>query len=359
MPTAALTHDAAGNIITDVRGANVYSYAYDAANRLSEVSKDGVLQASYVYNGFGQLAARTLTAATGLPGTVHYFYDGDGHLIAEADAATGAIVREYLWLDDLPVAVVNGTSLYHVVTDHLYRPIAMFDDAGTEVWSAVWEPFGALHSVTGALTLDARFPGQWYQLETGLHYNWHRHYDPTLGRYTQPDPLGMPDGPNRYAYARNNPVMNVDPDGQRLKGGARQTNCKGLPLLRGKDIHKLFETLARSSSPVELEFNKGTSIFGGKPDVFAPTTGNVWELKPTTFGDGWMYDTALNQINSYTAQSNSTWWKPGSWNDLFPDTIIATIRHPYYGTVVFEPDDPNTTGLIFYSCEPPPPACYQ
>jgi RHS repeat-associated protein len=210
------TNDAAGNIIADVRGANVYAYTYDAANRLSEVTRDGVLQASYLYNGFGQLTARTLTAATGLSGTVHYVYDGDGHLITEADAATGAILREYLWLDDLPVAVIDGATLYHVVTDHLYRPVAMLDDAGTEVWSAVWEPFGALYSVTGALNLDARFPGQWYQLETGLHYNWHRHYDPTLGRYTQPDPLGMPDGPNRYAYARNNPVMNIDPDGQQV-----------------------------------------------------------------------------------------------------------------------------------------------
>ncbi|WP_425117301.1 RHS repeat-associated core domain-containing protein [Agrobacterium pusense] len=47
------------------------------------------------------------------------------------------------------------------------------------------------------------FPGQWFQLESGLHYNWHRHYDPTTGRYLQADPLGMPDGPNRWTYVTN------------------------------------------------------------------------------------------------------------------------------------------------------------
>jgi RHS repeat-associated protein len=75
---------------------------------------------------------------------------------------------------------------------------------------------GTADSLNGSVNLDARFPGQWYQLETGLHYNWHRHYDPTLGRYTQPDPVGMPDGPNRFAYARSNPMMKIDPDGRQV-----------------------------------------------------------------------------------------------------------------------------------------------
>jgi RHS repeat-associated protein len=60
---------------------------------------------------------------------------------------------------------------------------------------------------------DTRFPGQWFQLESGLHYNWHRHYDPTLGRYTQPDPLGFVDGPSVYAYAGGQPTKHVDVEG--------------------------------------------------------------------------------------------------------------------------------------------------
>jgi RHS repeat-associated protein len=217
-PNRTFTHDAAGNIIEDVRGGHVYGYSYDAAGHLASVTKDGLVWASYLYNSFDQLASRELTAATATPATSHYLYDAQGHLIAEADGSSGAILREYIWLDDMPIAVIDtvadGAPLYHVITDHLYRPIAMYDSTGTQVWSAVWEPFGALLSVSGALALDARFPGQWYQLETGLHYNWHRHYDPTLGRYTQPDPLGLEAGANRFTYALGNPIMNIDPDGQ-------------------------------------------------------------------------------------------------------------------------------------------------
>ena len=62
--------------------------------------------------------------------------------------------------------------------------------------------------------MDLRFPGQWFQLEAGLHYNWHRHYDPSLGRYTQRDPLGFVDGPSVYGYAGGSPLVFIDKDGR-------------------------------------------------------------------------------------------------------------------------------------------------
>jgi RHS repeat-associated protein len=86
----------------------------------------------------------------------------------------------------------------------------MTNAAKATVWNAVWLPWGGVHSVTGTETLDARFPGQWFQIESGLHYNWHRHYDPTIGRYTQPDPLGFVDGPGLYSYVLGNPLTSID-----------------------------------------------------------------------------------------------------------------------------------------------------
>jgi RHS repeat-associated protein len=74
----------------------------------------------------------------------------------------------------------------------------MTDDTKAIVWQATFLPFGAVHTITGSAANDNRFPGQYYQLESGLNYNWHRQYDPSLGRYTQPDPLGLIDGPSRY-----------------------------------------------------------------------------------------------------------------------------------------------------------------
>jgi RHS repeat-associated protein len=109
------------------------------------------------------------------------------------------------------VSNVNTTpALLTVHVDQLNRPVQMTDAAKAVVWSAVYSPFGGAYTITGSETLNARFPGQWFQLEAGLHYNWHRHYDPSLGRYTQPDPLGFVDGPSVFAYARSAPNALVD-----------------------------------------------------------------------------------------------------------------------------------------------------
>ncbi len=85
--------------------------------------------------------------------------------------------------------------------------------AGTVVWTASWLPFGGVHVTTGA-PIEARFPGQWFEAESGLHQNWMRDYDPTTGRYIEPDPLGLVDGASIYGYARQNPGRWTDPRGE-------------------------------------------------------------------------------------------------------------------------------------------------
>lgn len=61
--------------------------------------------------------------------------------------------------------------LYFVHVDHLQRPIMMSDSTKASVWNATWLPFGGAHSLTGTAANDTRFPGQWFQIETNLHYN--------------------------------------------------------------------------------------------------------------------------------------------------------------------------------------------
>jgi RHS repeat-associated protein len=186
----------------------------------------------YTYNGFEQLISRVITNSGTANGTTYFVHDLWGNVIAELTTA-GATVREYIYLPeaeiaptrqartqvDRPVAVVDAVNTATPVTlmvhvDHLNRPVRMTNSAKASVWDVVYTPWGAFHSATGAQTLNTRFPGQWFQLESGLHYNWHRHYDPTLGRYTQPDPLGFVDGPSVYAYAGNSPFRFVDKDGR-------------------------------------------------------------------------------------------------------------------------------------------------
>ncbi|GLQ77264.1 hypothetical protein GCM10007881_07800 [Mesorhizobium huakuii] len=81
------------------------------------------------------------------------------------------------------------------------------------VRQASYLPSGEVRSISGTAILNQRFPGQWFQMETGLSYNWHWHYDPSTGRYLQSDPLGMPDGPSRWAVCEEQPTDGGGPRG--------------------------------------------------------------------------------------------------------------------------------------------------
>jgi len=81
------------------------------------------------------------------------------------------------------------------------------NQAGEVVWLGHYAPFGQV------IGNNVRFAEQYYDAETGLHYNWHRYYDPLTGRYLTPDPIGLEGGINLYVYAGNNPLRFVDPEG--------------------------------------------------------------------------------------------------------------------------------------------------
>jgi RHS repeat-associated protein len=94
----------------------------------------------------------------------------------------------------------------------------MTDATGALVSDVIFRPFGEVNNISeNPATTDMRFPGQWFQLQNGLAYNWHRHYDASLGRYVSSDPLGLTamlsDGPNTYGYAGQRPGVFVDPRG--------------------------------------------------------------------------------------------------------------------------------------------------
>jgi RHS repeat-associated protein len=109
--------------------------------------------------------------------------------------------------------VVDCGQLCFVRTDHIGRPVFATNDAGAVVWSATYYPFGGVR-VTQGTPIGLRFPGQWFQAESGLHQNWMRDYDPTTGRYIQPDPLGIDGGVVLYGYALQSPMVWTDPTGE-------------------------------------------------------------------------------------------------------------------------------------------------
>jgi RHS repeat-associated protein len=214
--TRQLTYDTAGNVVQD---SQTGSYSYNAANRLERFMVNGVIQAEYTYNTLGQQVLRELPV---LGKKIHVVHDLEGNRLAEyeIDLSTGVstLLQEYIWLNGAPVAVVDGQTneVFFIRTDHIGRPVFATDDTGAKAWEASYLPFGGVHQVTGA-ALELRFPGQWFQMETGLHQNWMRDYDPTTGRYMQADPLGLVDGASVYGYALQNPGRYTDPRGERSR----------------------------------------------------------------------------------------------------------------------------------------------
>jgi RHS repeat-associated protein len=211
----ARAYDAAGN--TSQAGGD--TYAYNATNRLSGVSRSGSTIATYADNAKGERVWWQDATET------YAVYDESGHLLAIYDAL-GAIRQEFVWLDDLPIGIVTGSgtgaALLYIEPDHLGTPRVVIDPVRQK---AVWirasegEAFGATAPSENpdadgvSFTLDLRFPGQRHDAASGLDYNYLRDYDTSVGRYVQSDPVGLIAGPSTYAYVEGKPISFVDPLG--------------------------------------------------------------------------------------------------------------------------------------------------
>jgi len=123
---------------------------------------------------------------------------------------------------DFAAAMASGAPLvrvYYIDTDHLNTPRLIADQAGATIWrNDNAEPFGDSvpnnnPSGLGAFDFPLRFPGQYFDRETNLAYNFFRDHDPATGRYLQSDPIGLRGGLNMYAYVGGNPLSYTDPSG--------------------------------------------------------------------------------------------------------------------------------------------------
>ena len=105
------------------------------------------------------------------------------------------------------------TTVHYYINDHLSTPQRLVDAAGAISWEATYEAFGKATITTETVTQNHRFPGQYFDQESGLYYNWNRYYDPALGRYVTSDPIGLGGGLNTFGYVGGNPLMYSDPKG--------------------------------------------------------------------------------------------------------------------------------------------------
>ncbi len=202
----SFTYDATGNMRSYSSPSADYSFSYDARNRLTE-SFVGAIGTTWLINGLGQ---RISQVAAGAP-QFFFVYDEAGHPIGKYDGS-GNLLQETVWLGDLPVAVHQPGARFYIAPDHLGSPHQITDASGAAVWLWHHDPFGK-RDPTGTFTYELRFPGQFFDQSTKLHYNYYRDYDPRLGRYIESDPIGLAGGINTYAYAKGNPAGTIDPLG--------------------------------------------------------------------------------------------------------------------------------------------------
>lgn len=204
------------------------TYGYNAAERLIEVTQ-GSQTMQYRYDIMGRRISKTIGQGQSTS-TTYYLY-GEHGLMGEANAQEQVIkaygfspkaIQQELWSTD-PIwqASVQSNSLtasttgyYYLHTDHLGTPVLATDKSGAISWKAVAEAFGATGSLPeSSITMNLRLPGQYFDSETGMHYNFHRDYRPSTGKYVQSDPIGLRGGIGLYSYVHQNPIKDIDPSG--------------------------------------------------------------------------------------------------------------------------------------------------
>jgi RHS repeat-associated protein len=242
------SRDASGRVIRrEVRllsgGSRVWEYGW-TDGRLSSVTNPVGERWHYRYDAFDRrIAKERLDSDGSVVEAVRFAWDGT--VLAEEHHTGRGATTTYEWAADsgLPVAQTTrapGEGLsqetvnerfFAVVTDLVGAPTELVSEDGVSAWRSrtdLWGgPTGPATSAPTSVTCRLRFPGQYWDEESGLHYNYFRYYDPEVGRFLSPDPLGLDGGPNPHAYVPN-PCAWIDPFGLAL--------CRTVPRLEEGDL---------------------------------------------------------------------------------------------------------------------------
>jgi len=216
-------HDANGHLIKKTVMGQDTHFVYNSQERLVRVEgHNRQIVASYGYNPLGHRLWKEVN------GERTYFFYNESGLVGEYHE-DGTLIKEYQYTPDStwmtnPLFLRSDGQFYFYQTDHSGTPKRLVATSGQVVWEARSEAFGNTEEAVAALANNLRFPGQYFDAETGFYHNYFRDYDPELGRYIQEDPVGLSGGINMYVYASSNPISNYDPLGLTFKNQYKTAN---------------------------------------------------------------------------------------------------------------------------------------
>ncbi|SFF06000.1 RHS repeat-associated core domain-containing protein [Dyella marensis] len=290
--SSARTYDANGNTTGTSSGGDTFGYGYNDRNRMAVVQRNGQTVANYTYNAMGERVAKAATA------NQRFAYDEGSQLIGEY----GASSRSYVWLDNLPVSVVDttgGTStVSYVHADALGTPRVVTEGTGAVVWQWSYQanPFGEKAASTVGMGLNLRFRGQYYDIESGLHNNTHRDYESASGRYLQGDPIGLAGGLGVYVYVGNSPLKAIDPLG--LAPGDWYPSISAAGMAAVGDV-------INASISSNLEY--GGTIYRTWDGGYSYTEPNIGTATYVDTGTAPLFHAKVGDYHTHGAPSGSPW----------------------------------------------------
>ena len=226
-------YDSAGRLIRTVRRTldgrrKTWTYTWDSEDRLVEAVTPDHGSWRYSYDPIGRRTMKARVTENGLQDQIYFTWDGP-RLVEQLTAVDGAVdsvtwdydpgtfrpatQRLRSWAQGADQSAID--EVFHaIVTDLVGTPTELVTPDGHIAWHITSSIWGRTITVGADDGLDCplRFPGQYYDDETGLYYNLHRYYSPETAAYLTPDPLGLNPSPNDHAYVRN-PVAYSDPLG--------------------------------------------------------------------------------------------------------------------------------------------------
>ncbi|OAD19606.1 YD repeat-containing protein [Candidatus Thiomargarita nelsonii] len=205
-------YDANGRLIKKIEDCDsaepkVWLFEWDAEDQLRSVTTPAGEVWEYKYDALGRRIVKE-----GPEKKVRFVWDGDVvvHEVENEVVNSGWIFEPESFI---PLAKVENEQLYSVVCDHLGTPREMVDSEGGIIWSVSYKAWGKVDQVKlQVIDCPIRFQGQYFDAETGFHYNLFRYYDPNAGKFINQDPIGLLGGDNLYQYV-SNPVAWIDPWG--------------------------------------------------------------------------------------------------------------------------------------------------